>query len=28
VLETDNLCASKLQIIKLPDPEEDESEED
>ena len=27
VLETDNLCASKLQIIKLPDPEEDESEE-
>lgn len=28
VLETDNLCASKLQIIKLPDPEETESEED
>ena len=28
VLETDNLCASKLQIIKLPDPEEPESEED
>ena len=28
VLETDNLCASKLQIIKLPTPADDESEED
>lgn len=28
VLEIDNLCATKLQIVKLPDPEEEESEED
>ncbi len=28
VLETDNLCASKLQIIKLEKPEDEESEED
>lgn len=28
VLETDNLCASKLQIIKLEKPEDEESDED
>ena len=28
VLETDNLCASKLQIIKLEKPEDEESEDD
>lgn len=28
VLETDNLCASKLQVIKLPEPEDTESDED